>query len=162
MSVHAKSIAAAILMSTSAGVAQAETPIERGQYLVTIMDCGGCHTTGELGGHPEPGHTLAGAKIGWAIPGVGIVTPPNLTGDVATGLGSWSSDDIIKLLRMGVRPDGREIVGPMGWRAYGQLSDPDIRAVVAYIKSLPPVVHAVPGPTPIAEYKGAYFTVAHP
>ena len=162
MSASANSIAATILVLAAAGAARAESQVERGRYLVSIMDCGGCHTTGELGGHPEPGHMLAGAKIGWAIPGVGIVTPPNLTGDVATGLGNWTSDDIVKLLRTGVRPDGREIVGPMGWRAYAQMTDPDIRAVAAYLKSLPPVVHAVPGPTPIADFKGAYFTVAHP
>lgn len=140
--------------------ARAETQVERGGYLVEIMDCGGCHTTGALLGHPEPGHMLAGASIGWAIPGLGVVTPANLTPDKDTGIGTWSAEDIIKLLRTGTGPDGREIAGPMGWRSYAKLTDADIRAVAAYLKSIPPVSHTVPGPTPLAQVKGPYFTVA--
>lgn len=157
-----RSAAAGVLFFVAGASAEAQTQIERGRYLVTVMDCGGCHTTGELGGHPLPGHMLAGATIGWFIPGSGVVTPPNLTPDRETGIGDWSTADIVKLLRTGTRPDGREIVGPMDWRSFGQLTDDDIGAVAAYLKSIPAVHHATPGPTAIADVTGPYFTVAVP
>jgi mono/diheme cytochrome c family protein len=79
----------------------------RGEYLATIMDCGGCHTPGALAGEPDAARPLAGSNIGFQIPGVGIFYPPNLTPDAETGLGSWSEREIVTAVRTGVRPDGR-------------------------------------------------------
>jgi len=154
-------LTAAILAAAAA--ARTESPVERGKYLVSIMDCTGCHSTGALAGQPDPTHFLAGSDIGFQIPGLGIFYPPNLTSDRKTGLGEWTEQDIVTLLRTGVRPDGRELAPAMPWRSYSNLRDEDVQAVAAYLKSLPAVEHAVPGPTgPSEKAAGPYFTVAMP
>ena len=158
-------VALVVLMATSLGAAtaRAESPGERGKYLVGIMDCTGCHTTGALAGQPDPTHFLAGSDIGFEIPGLGIFYPPNLTPDGKTGLGTWSEQEIATALRTGVRPDGRELAPAMPWRSYAKLTDEDVRAVAAYLKSLPPVEHAAPAPTGASEKAPApYLTVAMP
>jgi mono/diheme cytochrome c family protein len=147
----------------AAAAARAESPAEHGKYLVGIMDCTGCHTTGALAGQPDATHFLAGSDVGFQIPGLGIFYPPNLTSDRKTGLGEWSEQDIVTVLRTGVRPDGRELAPAMPWRSYAKLSDQDVQAVAAYLKSLPAVDHAVPAPTgPSEKAPGPYFTVAMP
>jgi mono/diheme cytochrome c family protein len=153
-------LTAAIL---AAAAARAESPAEHGKYLVSIMDCTGCHTSGALAGQPDPAHFLAGSDIGFQIPGLGIFYPPNLTSDRKTGLGEWTEQDIVNVLRTGVRPDGRELAPAMPWRSYSNLTDEDVQAVAAYLKSLPAVDHAVPPPTgPSEKAPGPYFTVAMP
>jgi hypothetical protein len=52
---------------------------------------------------------LAGSEVGFQIPGLGIFYPSNLTPDRETGIGTWSEADIIKAVRAGVRPDGRQL-----------------------------------------------------
>jgi len=147
----------------SAADARAESPAERGKYLVGIMDCTGCHTTGALAGQPDPNHFLAGSDIGFEIPGLGIFYPPNLTSDGKTGLGTWSEQDIATALRTGARPDGRELAPAMPWRSYATLTDQDVQAIAAYLKSLPAVEHAAPAPTGATEKAPApYLTVAMP
>jgi len=157
----------ALAMLTAAGLgaanARAESPGERGKYLVGIMDCTGCHTTGALAGQPDPTHFLAGSDIGFEIPGLGIFYPPNLTPDGKTGLGAWTEQDIATALRTGARPDGRELAPVMPWRSYAKLTDQDVQAIAAYLKSLPAVSHAAPQPTGASEKAPApYLTVAMP
>jgi mono/diheme cytochrome c family protein len=96
---------AACSLSVPPAFAQSQT--QRGEYLVTIMDCTGCHTPGTFLGKPDMQRPLAGSEVGFQIPGLGIFYPPNLTPDPETGLGKWSEADIIKAVRTGVRPDGR-------------------------------------------------------
>lgn len=127
-----------------AGGAQAQDRLARGKYLAAIMDCGGCHMPGALTGKPDMTRLLAGESIGFEIPGLGIFYPPNLTPDRDTGLGKWSEADIVKAVRTGVRPDGRELAPAMPWRAYAALSDSDARALATYLKSLKPVSNKVP------------------
>jgi hypothetical protein len=59
--------------------------LPRGEYLATIMDCGGCHTGGALAGQPDPKLHLAGSNIGFGVPGLGVFYPPNLTPDREPG-----------------------------------------------------------------------------
>ena len=147
----------------AAAGARAESPIEHGKYLVGIMDCTGCHSTGALTGQPDATHFLAGSDVGFQIPGLGIFYPPNLTSDRKTGLGEWNEQDIATALRTGVRPDGRELAPAMPWRSYAKLRDADLQAVAAYLKSLPPVDHKTPGPIGASEKAPApYLTVAMP
>ena len=153
-------IAAAYLVASSA---RGETPVERGRYLVGIMDCTACHTSGTLAGKPDPSMHLAGSDIGFEIPNLGIFYPPNLTPDHATGIGAWSEQDIITALRTGARPDGRELAPIMPWRSYAALTDQDVQAIAAYLKSLPAVAHAVPPLTgPSEKAPAPYLTVVMP
>ncbi|MEX0807564.1 MAG: cytochrome c [Dongiaceae bacterium] len=124
--------------------ADADEVLARGEYLANIMDCTGCHTPGALAGKPDLGQFLGGSDIGFHIPEVGIFYPPNLTPDVATGIGSWSVEDIVAAVRTGVRPDGRELFPLMPWPSYGFLTDEDALALATYLKSLPAISHQVP------------------
>lgn len=142
--------------------AHAETALERGAYLATIMDCGGCHTTGNLIGQPDPAGYLAGSDIGWLIPGLGVFYPSNLTPDRETGIGSWSTADIVKLLRTGVTPEGRIVAPMMPWRSYAKATDADLEALAAYLKTVPAVNHRVLEPTSLEAVKTPYLTVAAP
>lgn len=136
---------------------------ERGSYLAAIMDCGGCHTDGALIGTPDPKRQLAGSSIGFRIPDLGTFYPPNLTSDRETGLGAWSEAEIVAAVRTGVRPDGRILAPAMPWHAYAALTDADALALARYLKSLPPVRHAVPPPTGASETPPSpYLTVVVP
>ncbi len=160
-------VAFAVVVSTSSTVrpsaALADSVVERGEYLTSIMDCTGCHTPGALAGNPDLQRYLAGSGIGFEMPGFGVFFPPNLTPDMETGIGKWSEDEIMMAVRGGSRPDGRELVPVMPWRSYAALSDEDARAVAAYLKSLPPVKNRVPGPFKDGETPSdPYLTVVVP
>lgn len=154
---------AAGLAGSWATPALAESKIERGHYLATIMDCGGCHTPGAMTPQPDMAHALGGSDLGFEIPGLGVFYPPNLTSDKETGLGHWSEAEIIAAVRTGMRPDGRELAPIMPWHSYGALNDADAEALAAFIKSLPAFSHKVPGPFgPNEKPTAPYFTVAVP
>jgi mono/diheme cytochrome c family protein len=151
------------LVAAASAPALAESQIKRGEYLATIMDCGGCHTTGALTGKPDPARHLAGSDVGFQIPGVGIFYPPNLTPDRETGVGKWSQADLIKAVRTGVRPDGRQLVPVMPYLHYSKLTDADAQALAAYLKSLKPIRHAAPALTGASEKPRApYLSVVVP
>jgi mono/diheme cytochrome c family protein len=147
----------------SASSTSAQDSVKRGEYLVTIMDCGGCHTPGYLLGKPDMQRFVGGSDVGFQIPGLGIFYPPNLTPDLTTGLGKWSSADIIKAIRTGVRPDGRQLVPVMPYHSYSKLTDADAQALVIYLKSLKPIQNQVPPITGANEKPtAAYMTVIMP
>jgi mono/diheme cytochrome c family protein len=125
---------------------RAETPVERGLYLVTIAGCNDCHTPGALFGKPDKARHLAGSDVGFGDPGSGVVVGQNLTPDTETGLGGWTSDQIATAITTGKVPDGRMLSPIMPWPALSQLTHDDALAIVAYLKSLPAVKNAVPGP----------------
>ncbi len=125
-----------------------EAQIERGRYLVQIAGCGDCHTPGHFLGAPDMERLLGGSDVGFEVPGVGIVYGPNLTPDKATGLGSWSKDQIVAAIRTGATPEGRGLVPVMPWPNLAALSDDDAYAIVAFLQSLDPVSQNVPGPIP--------------
>lgn len=152
---------AALCLGVSA--ANAETPVERGEYLAHIMDCGGCHHTGAFTPQPNLETPLAGSDIGFEIPGMGVFYPPNLTPDAETGLGKWSDAEIITAFTTGVRPDGRKLSPAMPWVSYAHITADDAAALVAYLRSLKPVQHQVPGPFAAGDQPtAAYHTVVAP
>jgi mono/diheme cytochrome c family protein len=135
-----------VLLLTSATEAATKEQIERGKYLATVAQCGMCHTPGTLYGKPDMALRLAGSDTGWEMPGLGVFYGPNLTPDAETGLGTWSEAEIATAITTGVTPSGRTLVPVMPARSYAQMTKDDVAAIAAYLKSLPPVNHKVPGP----------------
>jgi mono/diheme cytochrome c family protein len=108
----------------------------RGAYLIaTVGRCGDCHTPRTWVGSPDPSRELAGSRGG--IEGK---RAPNITPDPKTGIGKWSEDDIVYLLKDGGTPDSDFVGGLMTEivRNTARLTDDDRRAIAAYLKALPP------------------------
>jgi len=156
----------------------AESAVERGRYLTTAVGgCEDCHTpkrmtpngpeldmTRRLSGHPAsdkipavPPGVIApdkwaamtnGHLSAWAGPW-GMSYARNLTPDTATGLGSWTEDMFIKTIRNGKHQgEGRNLLPPMPWMVYKNMTDDDLKAIWAFLRSLPAINNAVPEPTP--------------
>ncbi|HEY0836706.1 MAG TPA: c-type cytochrome [Azospirillum sp.] len=133
-------LAASLLSAVPA--ANAETPLERGRYLMNgIVACGNCHTPQTMEG-PVPGKELAG---GTPFEDAAFTAyAPNITPDPETGIGRWTDAQIIAAIREGKRPDGSLIGPPMPVQFYRDMADSDVKALVAYLRSVPPVKNAVP------------------
>jgi mono/diheme cytochrome c family protein len=146
VSVILTALGGAMLAASLNSAAAAEDLRARGAYLVTtIGSCGNCHTPRSPSGQPLAGMALAGGfSFDTHEPGIGVVTPPNITPDKETGIGNWSAAQIVDALRNGKRPDGTLIGPPMPIPMYRELSDRDAAAVAAYLLSLKPIRHAVP------------------
>lgn len=172
--VAAISLGLAVLLVQAQGIS-ADKMIERGKWLVNLGGCNDCHTPKKMGpkgpeldeakllsGQPAhdpipdvpkealaPGKWMAVTNMhlsAWAGPW-GISFARNLTPDVETGLGSWTEAMFIKTLRLGKHMgEGRPILPPMPWENFAKLSDADLKAIFAYLKSLPPIANAVPDP----------------
>jgi mono/diheme cytochrome c family protein len=147
------------------------SPVERGRYLVTaVAGCGDCHTPWKMGAMgPEPDMTrmLAGNPEAMTMPPPpkmnmpwmatisasftsfagpwGISYAANLTPDSATGLGKWTEADFIKSLRSGIYiQTGRPLLPPMPWPSFKNMTDDDLKAIFAYLRSIPAVHNQVP------------------
>ncbi len=157
--------------------APAQTPAERGKVLVQVGGCHDCHTTKKdnapdmsvmLSGHPASIKIPAAPKVPagspWIIQTTGTLTAwsgpwgttyaANLTPDPDTGLKSsaWSEDNFLKAMKTGKHiGTGRDILPPMPWQMYSQLSDDDLKAIWAYLQTIPPVKNEVPDPVPPAK-----------
>ena len=142
-----KSFALACLAAALfSGFAFAESPIERGDYLVNgLMTCGNCHTPRGPGGVYDLSRQLSGGPQTWDEESF-KVKGANITPDLQTGIGKWSSADIRKLLVTGFRPDGTQIAPMMPYGFYKVLTTADVDALVAYLKSVPAVRSAVEPP----------------
>jgi hypothetical protein len=87
-------------------VARAETPVERGGYLVNaVMACDGCHTPRPPGGAFDISKRFSGGSQTWDTPRY-LVKGTNISPDPETGIGKWSADDFKRALTEGVRPSG--------------------------------------------------------
>ena len=146
----------------AAGGGDRAAQVERGRYLVAIMDCNGCHTQGALAGKPNLQRALAGGDIGFEAPGLGVFYPPNLTPHPQADISKWSEADIAKVIRTGERPDGRVLAPIMPWPAYSHLTDADAAAVAAYLKSLQPIASPTLPPSPPERAPAPYLTMKVP
>ncbi|PRY24972.1 cytochrome c [Aliiruegeria haliotis] len=119
----------------SALSAQAETPEERGEYLVRgIAGCGNCHTPMGPDG-PLADQELAGRLVEKTEAFTAIA--PNLT--PAGRIADWTDAELARAIREGLRPDGSLIGPPMPYAMYRGLSDSDAAAMVAFLRTLPAV-----------------------
>ena len=148
--------------------------VKRGEYLVKFGGCNHCHTpwvfrpevggpvpdmTRMLSGHPEAAPDASGATLSAATAGIwgpgftnfkfpfGTVYAANLTPDFATGIGSWTEEMFVRAIRSGRHmgaPSARPILPPMPVENLQTLDDDDLRAIFAYLRTVPPVHNAVP------------------
>jgi hypothetical protein len=151
------------------------TVVKRGEYLVRYGGCNDCHTplkfgpngpepdmSRQLSGHPEdtklpppdlkpgPWFAATAGMTAWTGPW-GISYAANLTPDINTGMGIWTEDMFLKAMRTGKHMGaGREILPPMPWQSLASLNDDDLKAVFAYLKSIPAIKNRVPDPLPPA------------
>jgi len=124
------------------GAPAQETQKARGRYLVEVVGhCGECHTPRNMVGGLKRGRPFAGTRYS---PGGNSV--PNITPDKETGIGDWSSGDFLFFFKTGLKPDGDDIQGDMREVVEGglrHLNEADMRAMAAYLKSLPAIRNAV-------------------
>jgi mono/diheme cytochrome c family protein len=134
-------ISAFALLSTSVW---AETPVERGSYLVnSLLTCGNCHSP------KGPPQAIAGKDfsggLSWDEPPF-KVTAPNITQDKDTGIGNYTDAQIKTVLRKGVKPNGVPVAMVMPSGFYEIMTERDLNAVVAYLRTIKPVSNKVPDP----------------
>jgi len=123
-----------------------ENPVKRGKYLVETMGCGYCHSPIRKDGSIVEELKYAGGQH-WDLYPFGNYVSYNLTSDKETGLGGWTDDQIVKFLTTGIRRDGsRMIPFPMPWTAYAALKSTDMKAIILFLRSLPPVYNKIPLP----------------
>ena len=154
------------------------TAVTRGRYLATMGGCHDCHTPKIMtaaGPVRDSSRLLAGHPADWKVPPVpagvlgpdqwGALAAPDLTAWAgpwgvsftanltphASGLGGWTAEQFVQTMRTGKHLGvGRPILPPMPWYDIGQLTDPDLRALFAYLRSLKPIENPVPAPIPPA------------
>ena len=127
------------------GAANAQSPlVKRGDYLVNgILTCGNCHTPkGPTGDIMEKAFS---GGLSWDEPPF-KVTAPNITQDKETGIGSWTDSQIKTAMRKGVRPNGTPLAMIMPSDFYEIMTERDLDAVVAYLRTLKPIKNTVPDP----------------
>jgi mono/diheme cytochrome c family protein len=136
-------IGAALLLlgATAPAVAEDVALLARGRHLVEVTGaCWNCHSPmGPQG--PVPGQHLAGGTVFDEPPFRAVAS--NITQDRETGIGAWSDAEIARAIREGLRPNGRLIGPPMPSALYRGLSDRDVAAMVAYLRTIPPVRNVV-------------------
>lgn len=121
--------------------------VARGEYLVTtVLDCAGCHA----GVNPSTRAVdrslpmVGGGVYGHSNGLPGEIPVPNITQAPRSGLGNWTDGEIMRAIREGVDRKGQPLFPIMPYPEYAHMSDADTRAVVAYLRTLPPVEHEVP------------------
>ena len=157
---------------------EGEELVKRGEYLMLTGACDDCHSpknftaegpvpdeskrfSGHPGTVPSPPIDTAALRPGyWVLmaPDItsfvgpwGISYAANLTADSATGIGTWSEAMFINTLRKGKHmgeDNGRALMPPMPWQFIGKMTDDDLRAMYAYLRSLPAINNKVPAPVP--------------
>jgi hypothetical protein len=169
-------VATALVVADRRGaevVAAGPDAVARGRYLADSIGCDDCHTPKKMGakgpeldmtrrfsGHPEgsklptPPALPAGPWVAtaswdltaWSGPW-GVSYAFNLTPDENTGIGSWSEETFVGAIRTGRHMGvSRPILPPMPWNVYRNLSDDDLRALYAYLRTVTPVKNRVPEP----------------
>jgi mono/diheme cytochrome c family protein len=109
--------------------------IEQGRYLATAGDCISCHT------RPQGVPFAGGLPITTPF---GVIYSANITPDVGTGIGAWSEREFARALHEGIAADGRYLYPAFPYTAYTKVTDQDVQAIYAYLRSLAPVRYTPP------------------
>jgi mono/diheme cytochrome c family protein len=126
------------------GSKEMDAKLSRGRYLAAITPCTLCHTptTGKLifkGGESQSG----GIKV--ELNHFKTLYTANLTSDKETGLGSWSDQEIRRAIRSGIKKDGELMhFQGMPWAIFSNMTEADTEAMIAYLRTLPPVYKKMP------------------
>ncbi len=120
--------------------------IERGKYLaIGFASCIDCHSQrdySKFAGPVIPGtEGMGGENFG---EGAGTVLAKNITSDKETGLGNWTDGEIFRAVTMGVDKDGEPLGPMMPYMFFRNMDEEDIKAIIAYIRTLPPVKNEIP------------------
>jgi mono/diheme cytochrome c family protein len=119
-----------------ASAADMNDPVKRGFYLATIGHCMECHSPATDGKHDFAGGLGKGGqefKGPW-----GVSVSRNITPHREKGIGGWTDAEIKAAITQGKRKDGSPLKPPMGYALYARMTDTDLNAVVAYLRTLPP------------------------
>jgi cytochrome c553 len=156
-------VTATMLSSGDMAAQQANNAqVERGRYLVTITGCHDCHSPKIEGMRPDLTRSLSGRPATTPLPSAtkgevhasldltawqgpwGFSVASNLTPDAATGLGTkYTEASFIATMRTGKKPNGTAILPPMPSEVYQNMTDDDLRAIFAYLKTVKPIRNAV-------------------
>lgn len=138
MTMTAGVVAMMVTISGTAEAADASTLSEveqRGEYLATAGNCVSCHTTD--GGSPFAG------GLAFETP-FGTIYSTNITPDPEAGIGQWTLEDFTKAMRHGEAPGGKHLYPVFPYTSYAKVSDEDVAAIYAYLKTITPVRSTAP------------------
>lgn len=128
-----------------------ENPVAYGQYLVSVASCVDCHSPVDKGQVIMEKAFSGGREFGMPS---GVVRSANITPDETTGIGAWTEQQFVAKFKEYSNPDRMPAVRPtdyntlMPWSMYAGMDTTDLRAIYAYLKSLPPIQHQVAKYTP--------------
>ena len=123
----------------------AQTPLERGKYLVEgILTCGNCHTPRGPGGVLDTARRHAGSPAPQIDTPEWSAHPTNITPDKETGIGSWTREQVKVAIQQGKRPNGQQLAPLMPYPFYRIFTPSDLDAVLTYVLAQPPVSNKVP------------------
>lgn len=113
-----------------------EDKVAYGAYLAgPAAHCIECHSPMGATGAPDIEHKLGAGGLEFPGPW-GVSVSANIT---PTGLAKYSDDEIKRIIREGVRPNGSKLLPPMPVSYYAKMTDADVEAIVAYLRTLPPM-----------------------
>ena len=133
--------------------------VAHGEYIARVTGCAVCHSPFRADNTIIEELSLAGGQL-FRVNPFGDFVSYNLTSDKETGLGNWTDDQIKTFVTKGIRRDGTRMMPyPMPWPNYAHMKDDDLNALVAFLRSLPPVSNRIPPPARpnIASYLAGKF-----
>lgn len=121
--------------TTPMAIAQQVSIVDAGKYLVAAGNCTSCHTR------------LGGAQFSGGLPirtPFGTIYSSNITPDMQTGIGQWSAEDFRRAMHDGLGRGGRQLYPAFPYPSFTKLSDEDVDAIYAYMRTLAPVRYSPP------------------
>jgi mono/diheme cytochrome c family protein len=116
--------------------------VEYGKYMAgPVAHCLECHSPmGPQGPEIDPAHLGMG---GFEFPGPwGVSVAANITSDPEDGIAKFTDDELATMIRTGTRPDGSKMMPPMPYHYFAKMTDDDLKAIILYIRTLPPLKSA--------------------